>query len=174
MTARFTNLKTNYLISPLGVGEKPCYNFILESDGRNVLLESYKIILRDSKEKTVFEKTVTRDGGLPIITFGVFDAPLEPFTRYTWTLEGICSADGVTFAAEPSSACFETGYMGEPLKNAQWLTLGKTHYFGRSKDFRLEVGFVPNENEFSYIYSKNATVGIIFGASDEGNYYLLK
>ena len=144
MTARFTNLKTNYLISPLGVGEKPCYNFILESDGRNVLLESYKIILRDSKEKTVFEKTVTRDGGLPIITFGVFDAPLEPFTRYTWTLEGICSSDGVTFAAEPSSAYFETGYIGKPLKNAKWITLGKTYYFGRSKDFRLEVGFVPN------------------------------
>ena len=174
MTARFTNLKTNYLISPLGVGEKPCYNFILESDGRNVLLDSYKIILRDSKEKTVFEKTVTRDGGLPIITFGVFDAPLEPFTRYTWTIEGICSSDGVTFAAEPSSAYFETGYIGKPLKNAKWITLGKTYYFGRSKDFRLEVGFVPNENMFSYIYSKNATFGVIFGASDEGNYYLLK
>ena len=174
MTAHFTNLRTNYLISPLGVGEKVYYSFALESDGRNVLLDSYTITLRDPAQKIVFENKITSDGGNPLITSGIIDAPLEPFTRYTWTLEGICSSDGAAFAAEPSSAYFETGYIGEPLKDAEWITLGKTHYLGRSTDFQLEVGFVPNENEFSYIYSKNATVGVIFGASDEGNYYLLK
>ena len=174
MIVRFIDLKTNRLNSPLGVGEKPCYSFALESDGQNVLLDSYKITLRDPALRIVFENEFTRDGSHPLITSGLIDAPLEPFTRYTWTLEGICSSDGATFSAEPSSSYFETGYIGKPLKNAKWITLGKTYYFGRSKDFRLEVGFIPNENMFSHIYSKNATVGVIFGASDEGNYYLLK
>lgn len=174
MTANFTGLKTNNLDSPLGVGEKPCYSFALESDGRNVLLDSYTLTLCDPEQRIVFENKVTRDRNDPIITSGMIDAPLEPFTRYTWTLEGICSSDGSTFAVTPASAYFETGYIGEPLENAEWITLGKTHYFGRCSDFRLEVGFVPNENQFSHIYSKNATVGIIFAAADEGNYYLLK
>ena len=174
MNARFANLQTNRRRSPLGVGEKPCYSFAVESDGQNVLLDSYKITLRDPAQRIVFENQVTGGGSHPLITSGMIDAPLEPFTRYTWTLEGICSSESATFAVTPASADFETGYIGEPLKNAEWITLGNAHYSGRCTDFRLEVGFVPNENQFSYIYSKNATVGIIFAAADEGNYYLLK
>lgn len=164
MIAHFTNLKINSLNSPLGVGEKPCYSFALESDGQNVLLDSYKITLRDPALRIVFEDKRTFDGNHPLITRGVIDAPLEPFTRYTWTLEGICSSDGATFSAEPSSAYFETGYIGKPLKNAKWITLGKTYYFGRSKDFRLEVGFVPNENMFSYIYIRRTLRSELYSA----------
>lgn len=94
MTAHFTGLKTNNLDSPLGVGEKPCYSFAIESDGQNVLLDSYKLTLCDPEQRIVFEKKVTGDRNDPIITSGMIDAPLEPFTRYTWTLEGICSSDG--------------------------------------------------------------------------------
>ena len=174
MTAYFAALKMNDRTEPLGVAEKLRYSFVVESDGRNVLLDSYTITLRDPAQNIVFENQVTREGSYPLMTSGSIDAPLAPFTRYTWTLRGICSSDGTAFAAEPSSASFETGYIGEPLRNAEWLMLGQPRYLGRSVDFRLEIGFVPYENEYAYIYSKNATVGLIFGASDEGNYYLLK
>lgn len=174
MTAHFINLRTEHLVSPLGVGEKPCYSFAVDSDGRDVLLDSYRIALHNPIGKTVFEKEIFRENDEPIITIGSFDIPLEPFTRYEWTLSGICSSGGETFRVEPTGSYFETGYVGRPLENAEWITLGKTHYLGKSRDFRLEIAFVPNENEFSFRYSKNASVGIIFGASDEGNYFLLR
>ncbi len=171
----FSDLRTNFLTAPLGVGKNPRFSFRLDSDGYDVVLSSYKLTLTDPSGRVVFEESKSRDSEDLLETTGIAcGAELESFTRYEWKLEGVAESDAGRHEIESASAFFETGYIGKPLENAKWITLGKTYYENRGVDFRLNINFEPASNEFSFRYSENSTSGFIFGAADEGNYYLVK
>lgn len=162
-----TNLRTMGYVNPVGIDvQTPVFGWILESDARGVMQQSYSIKVSTDRDfaTVVWESgTIQSDQSVDVEAKG-FTA--QPRTRYYWQVTVTDNKGNVSTSTE--KAYFETGL----LKNTAWtktkwikattLPQGSAGEAPVIKDYEVEVKF----------NIKNLAAGLIFAASDHSNYYM--
>jgi alpha-L-rhamnosidase len=139
-----TTLRVEYVMNPMGIDiVAPRFSWVLESEARMVKQISYRILVAESKaDLTVGNANLKWDSGVVAsdntigISYGVGGtggSPLEPTTRYYWTVISETGINGVpngvaivdTNDLGTNGAFWETGFFDTtmaPWSGAQWIS----------------------------------------------------
>lgn len=109
-----TNLKTEYLINPIGVSlDSVRFSWNIESDKDNQFKSAYQIIVKENNQVWWNSNKVFCDD-----TFGIkyLGKPLKPRTKYTWQVKVFTNQGAESdFSSEQY---FETSISNEEWENA--------------------------------------------------------
>ena len=118
------NLKTEYLIDPLGIDvASPRFTWQLKDSRQGAVQRAYQIVLGFDPDALDDDRHIVWDTGKVNAAnqLVVYDGPnLDPFTRYYWRVT-VWDMDGKR-SAEPATAWFETGMMGIDNWKGYWIT----------------------------------------------------
>lgn len=110
---RVTRLRTLHLSNPLGIDRDPYFSWIIESDEKNTMQESYRIVVCDGT-------VVVWDTGTVISQEQSFieyeGEPLKSCTEYEWTVTVRDNKGN----EETASASFETAFLDPGEWKAKW------------------------------------------------------
>jgi hypothetical protein len=122
-----TDLKTDYLPSPLNIGAKPQFSWCIESKEKGVAQSSYRIRVREGSEDgvLVWDSKEVSSGLSVAIPYG--GSGLKPATKYVWTVDAK-GLDGKPF--KPASGCFSTGFVAKDFWNSSVWIAPKTEMNG--------------------------------------------
>lgn len=161
------NLRVAGYQNPIGIDvATPVMGWVLESDDRGVMQQSYSIRIATDRDlqNVVWESgTVESDQSVDVVPTG-FTADAR--TRYYWQVT-VTDNKGNT-ATSTEKAYFETGLMKTTAWNkTKWikattLPQGSAGEATVIKDYEVEVKFEI----------KSLAAGLIFAASDHSNYYM--
>jgi len=178
----FEQLKIEHLDTDVVMHPCPSFRFAYQDGRRNVVLKSFCLKIKNA-EGIVLKKTeqfltdTDMQAGKLLETHHIVlqDLYLEPFKHYEWSVSGtaFCKDDGTVEEIPEVSKEFVTGDLNLSVKNAKWITLGKTLQEMMGNHFSFSTVFEPMINSFPHIYTANSMVGFIFGAKSEGDYALL-
>lgn len=184
---KVTGLQTEYQECPLGLDTKsPCFNWKLDSDGKNVLQTAYEL---DVSTDESFSRIVYSSGKvLSGVSVGIpyKGGELLARTRYFWKVK-VWDNRGRSAVSAPSF--FETGLLDEGWSGARWI--GSEHpHFSRYRgsfviDFDMEVddggtgtfvmgatddyAFIPKHgNQKSYAPGKAPLRYVLFELGNDG------
>lgn len=166
-TVKVDGLHTMHLTNPVGIDAPPVFSWILDSDKRSVVQQSYNIIVATDPElsQVVWDSgSVTSSESVNVKAEG-FNP--QPSTRYYW---GVTVTDnyGET-ASSTTPAYFETGLMGTGWSGAKWINaLGPVVGSGEG----IDPSTVKNYTVEADFEIERIAAGIIWGATDHNNYYM--
>ena len=161
-----TNLRTEDYRNPIGTDTKTTHlSWQLQSEQRSVMQTSYNIqIATDANYGNIVWESgkVDSDQSVNVEAKG-FTPSAE--TRYYWRVT-VSDNKGET-AVSTEKAYFETGLMtADAWSNTRWIKASTnaqgTEAEGPVTDYEVEVKFTV----------KQLAAGLIFAASDHGNYYM--
>lgn len=161
---RIVGLKTDYMDEPVGIDTKaPVFSWQMESSERNMLQESYRIVVRrDAPDgETVWDSGKITDGRSVNIAYA--GEALLPQTVYYWTAEVWDNQGGRTVSAPGR---FETGLFEESnWSSAEWIKHSagnETEDPDADRDYVLSLDFqIVRDN-----------MGVIFSTIDPSNYFM--
>ena len=117
------NLKTEYLVNPLGLDTPyPRFTWQLEDERQGALQSAYRLIVgTDSIDVTEGRGNIWNTARVKSDRILVtYDGPdLQPFTRYFWSVE-VWDKNG-TRSSSPATAWFETGMMDPSNWKGYWI-----------------------------------------------------
>jgi alpha-L-rhamnosidase len=155
------SLKVEYEDTPLGIdAERPRFSWQMVSEKRGQAQSAYSITVTDPKGRTMWNSGKT--AGDESVHIEYAGRPLQPATRYNWTLQ-VWDKTGNRLWAE---SWFETGLMNpsaEAWSGAEWIG-------GDDGDLALYPDYLPAFN-INYTVqldreSGSTKAGFIFGAND--------
>ena len=114
-------LHTMHLSNPVGVDSPPVFSWIIDSDKRGVVQESYSIVVAtDSALSQVVwaSGTVTSAESVNVRAEGFTP---QPSTRYYWAVT--VTDNFGNSASSKTPAYFETGLMDSGWSGARWINL---------------------------------------------------
>jgi len=158
------DLRTQSLINPIGIDERPIFSYKLKSTEKNVLQTSYHIEVSQNADFTdcVWDSEVNSGESIAITYDG---AALDAMTRYFWRVSVATDNAGETVS---ETAFFETGLMGcneTVWSSAKWISnTGKTINTDGLYNYAIEF-------DFSFEGEK---AGVVFAARDKENYTRLE
>ncbi len=121
------NLRCEMLVNPLGIDAvQPRFSWQLESEQRNVVQNSYQIIVSSSEQKLkagdgdVWRSATTNDSRSLLISYG--GRPLQSGTKYYWKVS-VVTNKGAAFCNE--NAFFSTGLLNAGDWKAKWIGYDK-------------------------------------------------
>ncbi len=158
------DLRTQALINPIGIDERPIFSYKLRSTENNVLQTSYRIKISKSPDFTslVWDEEVRSGESIAITYDGM---ALEAMTRYYWKVSVITDNAG---EAESDIAYFETGLMGNNESvwgGAKWISnVGDTINTDGLTEYALDADFTFDGEK----------AGFVIGARDKDNYTLIE
>lgn len=167
---RVDGLHTMHLTNPVGIDASPVFSWMIDSDKRGVVQESYNIVVATdpSLSQIVWESgTVTSSEAANVKAEGFTPAPS---TRYYW---GVTVTDNYGEKATSTiPAYFETGLMESGWSGAQWInSLGQTKG-GDDTGSSFDPSTVKNYTVEADFEIERVAAGIIWGATDHNNYYM--
>ncbi|MDE6527974.1 MAG: hypothetical protein K2L78_02870, partial [Muribaculaceae bacterium] len=165
-----TGLHTQHLTNPVGVdAAEPLFSWILESDKRNVMQQSYQIVVATDPgmSNVVWDSGVVASG----ISTGVKATGFmpQPSTRYYWRVT-VSSNSGET-AVSPGTSYFETGLMDTGWSGAQWIKAGDISTGGTAQP-PIDTSLIKDYTVEADFEIERVAAGIIWGATDHNNYYM--
>lgn len=158
------DLRTQSLVNPIGIDERPIFSYKLISTQNNVLQTSYRIEVSKNPDFTslVWDKEVN-SGESTAITYD--GTALEPMTRYFWRVNVVTDNAG---EAESDIAYFETGLMGNDeavWSGAKWISNpGDTINTDGLPEYSIDADFTLDGEK----------AGFVIGARDKDNYTLIE
>lgn len=162
------NLKTQAYRNPIGIDlSVPTFSWVLSSDERNVLQESYSIRVctdRNMQDEVWTSGEVKSSQSVDVAAQGFTPSPR---TRYYWQVTVHDNKGNTTTSTE--RAYFETGLgKGQGWGDTQWIK-PTTNPKGTGSATAEEVKNYEVEVQFEI---KSIAAGIIFAAQDRNNYYM--
>lgn len=167
---RVDGLHTMHLTNPVGIDSEPVFSWIIDSDKRGVVQESYNIVVAtdSSLSQIVWESgTVTSSESTNVKAEGFTP---EPSTRYYW---GVTVTDNHgEKASSTTQAYFETGLMDAGWSGAKWINnLGGANK-GDDTGSSFDPSAIKNYTVEADFEIERVAAGIIWGATDHNNYYM--
>ncbi len=121
---KIQNLRCEYLINPIGIdAENPRFTWQMLSGSRGAEQTAYKIYVGTdsaavaSGSGNLWESGRVKSSTIPAVYAG---APLQPFTRYYWSVTVQMKDGGWTNLSECAS--FGTGFMNKANWKGHWIT----------------------------------------------------
>ena len=133
-----TNLKTNDLVNPIGLGERPRFSWQMVSDVVGQKQTAYRIAVYDAG-KEIWTTGKVADGGSVGIPYA--GPALQSCTRYSWEVQ-VWDKDATVHKAE---AAFETGLLGDTetaWAGSQWISLPGA---GPNRSSTFRKAFTPEK-----------------------------
>lgn len=159
-----TNLKTNYLTTPLGTDLKtPQFSWQMQNAAttRGISQQAYQIIVLDEKGQKTWDSGKTPSAQAHAIQYA--GQALKPTTRYTWQLS-VWDNQGKLIKA---ASWFETGLLDSSEKawaGAQWIGGGAEdqvfypHYLSVFKfSFAIQLDQSSNSSKGAFVFGANDT-----------------
>lgn len=163
-------LHTMHLTNPVGIDASPVFSWMIDSDKRGVVQESYNIVVATdpSLSQIVWESgTVTSSESANVKAEGFTPAPS---TRYYW---GVTVTDNHgEKASSTTPAYFETGLMESGWSGAQWINSLGSAKGGDDSGSSFDPSTVKNYTVEADFEIERVAAGIIWGATDHNNYYM--
>lgn len=163
-------LHTMHLTNPVGLDSAPVFSWILESDNRGVVQESYNITVASDAalSQVVWESgTVTSSESTNVKAEGFQPSPS---TRYYW---GVTVTDNHgEKASSTTAAYFETGLMDSGWSGAKWINALGAAAGGSDSGSSIDPSTVKNYTVEADFEIERVAAGIIWGATDHNNYYM--
>lgn len=108
------DLKTLHQSNPLGIDEIPYFSWKIESDRKNVLQKSYRIVVKD-ENSTVWDSGIVESDKQSFVPYE--GETLTSKTAYQWNVMVWDNNEDVAVA----EASFETAFLKETDWKAQWI-----------------------------------------------------
>lgn len=107
-------LRTSHMKCPLGIDERPYFSWMLESEERNTMQKSYRLMVKDDTDQMIMDTgTVESSRTTYIPCTGM---PLKSRTRYHWEVIVVDNHGNTSVGV----SWFETAFIGEEDWKAQW------------------------------------------------------
>lgn len=163
-------LHTMHLTNPIGVDSSPVFSWIIDSDKRGVVQESYniKVATDPSLSQVVWESGVISSSESANVKADGF-VP-SPSTRYYWSVT-VTDNYGQS-ATSKTPAYFETGLMDTGWSGAQWINAIKTPRRGDDSGSSFDPSAIKNYTVEADFEIERVAAGVIWGAVDHDNYYM--
>ena len=114
---RVCDLKTEYLVNPLGMDEPlPRFSYQLADLPAQ---RARQIQVKDPSGRLAWDSGWVEAATSQQICYE--GEPLKPFTRYSLRIR-VKGADGKATPWSAEDAWFETGFLGTPWKHSKWIT----------------------------------------------------
>lgn len=156
MSFSVTNIKTEYLVNPIGLDcPKPRFSWQMKSEDRGMVQHSYRITVTSDDGIIMWDSGMQEKGRSDSVFYDGED--LKPCTRYIVRVY-VLSGNGEEQEAE---SYFETGFMDEtmgPWEDVKWIGSSDCGLAALAK------GVFSIKSTFTVIKGTNA--GIVFGAND--------
>lgn len=163
-------LHTMHLSNPVGVDSPPVFSWIIDSDKRGVVQESYSIVVAtDSALSQVVwaSGTVTSAESVNVRAEGFTP---QPSTRYYWAVT--VTDNFGNSASSKTPAYFETGLMDSGWSGARWINARPSSKGSGDSDPSFDPATVRNYTVEADFEIERVAAGIIWGATDRNNYYM--
>ena len=165
---RVTNLKADYMTTPIGLDNKtPAFSWQMESSTRSQSQDKYKITVGTSPGTAdMWDGTETLSGESVSVLYE--GKELRPKTRYYWQVT-VWNQDGAATKSEP--AWFETGLMS--IRQVDWsdgegntarfigakdydVITEEPYYFKQSAHYTIEVDIQMTQNTATIVFDHRA------------------
>lgn len=163
-------LHTMHLTDPVGIDTSPVFSWILDSDKRGVVQESYCIRVATDPllSDVVWESgTVSSSESANVMAAGFMP---QPSTRYYWNVT-VTDNYGES-ATGKAPAYFETGLMSSGWSGAQWINAVRPKNSGGDQGSSFDPSAIRNYTVEADFEIERVAAGIIWGATDHDNYYM--
>ena len=155
--------QVEYMDNPLGIEvENPRFSWRMESSERGQSHSAYRILVASSEEALSRNNADVWDSGKisSDVSVGIeYKGPQQAMTRYYWKVQ-VWDRDGAL--AESDVAWWETGLMDAGWSDAKWIGRGTAEAAEPIYKFTIDIDYAVAQTAF----------GLIFGASDEKNFYM--
>ena len=159
--SKLASLVVEYTETPLGIDvDKPRFSWQMVSDERGQAQTAYQLIVTDEDRQVVWD--TGKESGNTSLNIAYNGLPLQPSTRYKWTLS-VWDKHDKTLTAE---SWFETGLMNPSISawdGAKWIG-------GGDEDLVLYPSYLPAFNIHYTVQldqeSGTTKASFIYGAND--------
>ena len=158
---RVTDLQVEYMATPLGIDVAcPRFSWKMESDRYGQRQAAYRITVREAAtgRQIYVSEPAPSDVSVGVLYRG---EPLQPCTRYDWTVE-VWNSDEACVSA---TSWFETGLMDSGWSDARWISSGQPHFSKYRSRYQIDFDLACTGDDPQPCF--------LFGRQDADNYVSL-